>query len=786
MAMRENGMLSPVLFGRVTVAALLAFSVVQAETTLVPRGADSTWHYLDSETAPGAKWAAPDFADAAWPAGPAPLGYGEDKLGTILKDGAQAARKPLTAWFRRTFEIKEVADVASLGVFLNCDDGGLVLLNGEEVGRWNLPVGAITPATRAENALSDDEEGEYHRFVVPAKGHLRAGVNTLAVEVHQASATSSDLFFDLEVKAWKAGEAPKVDFYKDGLAALQAREWAKAVELLGQTPPEHPDYVETMLRVGTVYTRMLKDPVKALPFMDRAYERLPGNMEIAYSWVRAHVAARQGLAERLTARPLPKEIPAAWRFITDGPKWPDLSMPLPRKKLLEDLDYLEDMIANCYAYADRRGADWRGALDALRASLPEQVGLDTFLWRLTRFMTVFGDPHSAFRAGVRSEPRGRIPVVFADHGGKVLAVKADRSDFLDAACPVVTAIDDIPLEKWLIAANNGTPQASPQFTRHMVLRSLSSIESLGWEVGRKSAPECKLTLASLDGKKTGEAKVAIAPPRRGEGEDEPAGGSRKMGEIGYLRIPQMDSSKAFIDGLDARMAEFRDTQGLIVDERGNGGGTQDAIKTLLPYFMKADDPLKIINIAAYRLPLALPKPNPEGFLGLGGRGLHPATSKVWSEAERTAINGFLKDWKPKWALPAGKFSDWHVMAITPKSNPKATPYPNPVVVLLDEGCFSATDNFLGALKGQRNVTLLGTTSGGGSGRMAEYQLPNTKIPLTLCQMASFATTGMTYDGNGVLPDIKVETGLEDVLRNKTDAQLAAALERLKKKQGGGN
>ena len=99
-------------------------------------------------------------------------------------------------------------------------------------------------------------------------------------------------------------------------------------------------------------------------------------------------------------------------------------------------------------------------------------------------------------------------------------------------------------------------------------------------------------------------------------------------------------------------------------------------------------------------------------------------------------------------------------------------------MLQNEECFSATDNFLGALKGHPAVTLMGTASGGGSGRMADYTLPNSRLKLTLCQMASFATTGLTYDGYGVPPDVVVEPKLSDHMEGTSDSLLEAATDLL--------
>jgi C-terminal processing protease CtpA/Prc len=285
-----------------------------------------------------------------------------------------------------------------------------------------------------------------------------------------------------------------------------------------------------------------------------------------------------------------------------------------------------------------------------------------------------------------------------------------------------------------------------------------------------------MTLTSADGKNTAEQKVELG--ESGPIRDWPEGDTRRLGDFGYLRIAEMNSGQKFIRTLDEAMLNFRETHGIIIDVRGNGGGTQDAIRTLMPYFMEPDAAMKVINIAAYRLPLVLPYPNPSGFLGLDGRGLHPLSSSVWKPAERMAIERFMQAWKPKWELPAGQFSDWHFMGITPSTNPNAYPYRRPVVVLQNAGCFSATDNFLGALKGHPRVTLLGTASGGGSGRMASYELPHARASFTLCQMASFATTGQTYDGYGVAPDVVLDAKPADYLVGGKDSQLEAAIDLL--------
>ena len=83
------------------------------------------------------------------------------------------------------------------------DDGAIVYLNGREVIRDNMPEGAIKNDTFAsQTAFVEDD---YYVHDLKSDG-LVAGRNVLAVEVHQASADSSDVSFDLELREKTAGD----------------------------------------------------------------------------------------------------------------------------------------------------------------------------------------------------------------------------------------------------------------------------------------------------------------------------------------------------------------------------------------------------------------------------------------------------------------------------------------------------------------------------------------------------------------------------------------------------
>jgi hypothetical protein len=163
---------------------------------VVPAG--STWSYWDQGSLPAADWAARTYDDRAWPTGPAPLGYGDSHQVTITSYGADSAAKYPTTYFRLSFTALSVGEVQTLELGLLRDDGAVVYLDGNEVLRSNMPEGDIAYDTYASTSTGAAGETAYWSFDLDPS-LLTEGVNVLGVEVHQHSADSTDLGFDLRV-----------------------------------------------------------------------------------------------------------------------------------------------------------------------------------------------------------------------------------------------------------------------------------------------------------------------------------------------------------------------------------------------------------------------------------------------------------------------------------------------------------------------------------------------------------------------------------------------------------
>ena len=154
-------------------------------------GFESDWRYLDDGSDQGTDWQAPSFNDSSWATGRGTLGFGDDPR-TEIELGRDPNNVNVTTYFRRTFEVNQSFDSAELDLFY--DDGAIVYLNGQEVDRVNFDGNVGDPVDFEEFAPSAVGNGRRHFFDISS--FLVLGTNTLAIEIHQNSARSSDLSFD--------------------------------------------------------------------------------------------------------------------------------------------------------------------------------------------------------------------------------------------------------------------------------------------------------------------------------------------------------------------------------------------------------------------------------------------------------------------------------------------------------------------------------------------------------------------------------------------------------------
>jgi hypothetical protein len=190
---------------------------------LIP--AQSVWKYYVDNQYPASGWQQSDYDDSSWPSGEGILGYGESYITTEIPYGGDPSNKYITTCFRIHFNIAiDPQDINSLTLRTNFDDGFVAYLNDFEVTRQSMPAGEILYSTTAFS----HESGVYEGIdLTPHTSQLELGQNTLAVEVHQTNATSSDLAWDAELVA----STSDIQFIWSGsVTSHSARVKAKSLE----------------------------------------------------------------------------------------------------------------------------------------------------------------------------------------------------------------------------------------------------------------------------------------------------------------------------------------------------------------------------------------------------------------------------------------------------------------------------------------------------------------------------------------------------------------------------
>jgi uncharacterized repeat protein (TIGR01451 family) len=199
--------------------------------------ANQTWKYLADGSDQGTAWRNASFDDAVWSSGPGELGYGDGDEITVVPfvdadAGSPGIQKNATTYFRTKFMVTDPASVTSASLRVKYDDAVIVYLNGVEVMR-SPNITSNAAFNSYSNGGAPDEDVFFTLNLDPAL--LINGENTLAAEVHQADATSSDISFSATLQLVRTNVAVPLILTASGkvpmkVRALNSGEWSALTE----------------------------------------------------------------------------------------------------------------------------------------------------------------------------------------------------------------------------------------------------------------------------------------------------------------------------------------------------------------------------------------------------------------------------------------------------------------------------------------------------------------------------------------------------------------------------
>ena len=167
---------------------------------LIDDGAE--WKYfkgMQEASAPDTTaWREFGFDDSSWQTGATPIGWGEpiSFLATTLED----MRYEHTSFYiRKKFTVDDPSVIDSLRLEAMYDDGFNVWINDTFVLGENTPVENIPHDGFASGVHSGEKN--WFSFALPQPTYLLEGENVIAIQVHNASRTSTDCFIDVRLTA---------------------------------------------------------------------------------------------------------------------------------------------------------------------------------------------------------------------------------------------------------------------------------------------------------------------------------------------------------------------------------------------------------------------------------------------------------------------------------------------------------------------------------------------------------------------------------------------------------
>lgn len=169
----------------------------------------TTWKYLDNNVDPGTdSWSKADYQDDNWKSAAGKFGAKKGQLADLgggfapnvllnqYINGTNGDDIP-TFFFRTKVNISNVEKVSSITGKLFYDDAAIVYINGIKVVSFDEPEGGfVSNMSYGGSNASDPQEGAITLSKEQLQNVLVNGENTIAVELHQGRASSSDIYFE--------------------------------------------------------------------------------------------------------------------------------------------------------------------------------------------------------------------------------------------------------------------------------------------------------------------------------------------------------------------------------------------------------------------------------------------------------------------------------------------------------------------------------------------------------------------------------------------------------------
>lgn len=376
--------------------------------------------------------------------------------------------------------------------------------------------------------------------------------------------------------------------------------------------------------------------------------------------------------------------------------------PVAKELQLEVFDTLAEAIDATYLYTDFNGRDWPTNVARYRAEIETGLETERFYLRMKDFVTDLGDEHSTFESPVRkaasdAQLAGNESFV----GIGVYAQPLLEKGYIT----VLAVIPDSP------AAHSGIQPHDAILTAD----GLPVIED-GVVQNRLRGPECSAVVMEVrmpgglvERRTIVRARVPGAIPI-----DARLVPTTDGSRVAYIMVPTF-FDQTVDDQVRAALARLAPLDGVVLDDRENGGGSSSVLEPMLALFTS-------------------------GVVG----------AFVSRTSSRT---------------------------LTIRPAPVENSQTVPLVVLIGHNTVSFGEIFAGILQDRGRATLVGETTRGNVETLHAVNLPDGSRAWIAQEGFEAARSGVNWERTGVVPEIEVKVAWEDVTFER-DPAIRRALEAL--------
>jgi carboxyl-terminal processing protease len=366
--------------------------------------------------------------------------------------------------------------------------------------------------------------------------------------------------------------------------------------------------------------------------------------------------------------------------------------PLSSDKRLATLEDLWRHLSETYPTLEYKGIFGREWIEPTVERVREARTDEEFYGLLLELMASLKDTHTRIISYPGQPERQSSPVQLDQVDGKIAVIRADESTGLKPG-DVVLSVDDKPAAECL----------------DLQMKRICSSTDRGRVRGAcgqllAGPPGTKVTIKIERADHSAQQITLLREAKAFR--NEPAVSSKRLTDsLGYIRISRWGGPNV-VAQFDQALEEFKDTKGLIIDVRGNGGGSDGLADEVNGRFLE-----KMVV----------------------------SSIDFWREAGTDHFHKTIGRVQPR--------GPWT--------------YRGRVAVLIDEGCASACEHFVSGMEAIGRVLLVGTpTNGAGGGPTVVTLCDGTKVAIS--RALGMRANGVVFEGHGIPPHIFSTPSIQDL------------------------